>query len=129
MLGGGLNRWQGLYGLMIDNLLSVELVTFTGDLVKASADENPELFWGMRGAGFNFGIVTSATLKIYDLRNGGETQVADLILPYEKHGEIMKILKGFETSQPPALSILVGASWNEEAGGVLKPACLSVRIR
>ena len=58
-LGGGMGRLQRQLGLTIDSLRAVELVTADGRIVRASEDENPELFWGMRGAGANFGIVTS----------------------------------------------------------------------
>ena len=58
-LGGGIGRLQRRFGLTIDNLRSVELVTANGRLVRASVNEEPDLFWGVRGAGWNFGIVTS----------------------------------------------------------------------
>jgi FAD/FMN-containing dehydrogenase len=58
-LGGGLGRLQRKYGLTIDNVVSIDMVTAEGRQVRASADEHPELFWGLRGAGANFGIATS----------------------------------------------------------------------
>jgi len=64
-LGGGMGRLQRKLGLTIDNLLAVELVTADGRVVSASDDENPGLFWGIRGAGANFGIVTSFEFQLH----------------------------------------------------------------
>lgn len=64
-LGGGMGRLQRKYGLTIDNLLDVELVTADGHLVRADENENGELFWGLRGAGANFGIVTSFRFRLH----------------------------------------------------------------
>ena len=64
-LGGGIGRLQRRFGLTIDSLRAVELVTADGRSVRASADEEPELFWGLRGAGANFGVATSLELDLH----------------------------------------------------------------
>ena len=64
-LGGGMGRLQRKFGLTIDSLLSVDVVTADGRLVRASEDENAELFWGLRGAGANFGIATSLEYRLH----------------------------------------------------------------
>lgn len=64
-LGGGYGRYMGFYGLIIDNLLSMNVVLANGSAVSVSESSAPDLWWGMRGAGHNFGIVTSFNSKIY----------------------------------------------------------------
>ena len=68
-LGGGMGRLQRHWGYSIDNMLAVELVTADGTRVRASEEENPDLFWGMRGAGPNFGVVTSFEFRLHQLGN------------------------------------------------------------
>ena len=76
-----MGRLQGLHGLIIDNLLSAQVVTASGQFVTASAAENPDLFQGLKGAGVDFGIILYATFRIYDHKNGGKLFNADLVFP------------------------------------------------
>ncbi|PYH44672.1 FAD-binding oxidoreductase [Aspergillus saccharolyticus JOP 1030-1] len=64
-LGGGHGRYQGLYGLMSDNLVQLNAVLANGTSISVSNDSHPDLFWSMKGAGHNFGVVTSVELKVY----------------------------------------------------------------
>jgi hypothetical protein len=77
-LGGGIGFMARKYGLTIDNLLSVELVTAEGDVIRASKDEHTELFWALRGGGGNFGVVTEFE---YQLAPVGQVYGGALILP------------------------------------------------
>ena len=66
-LGGGIGWIMRKYGLTIDNLLSVDIVTASGELLKASQTHHADLFWGVRGGGGNFGIVTEFEFRLHTL--------------------------------------------------------------
>ncbi|KAH8803614.1 hypothetical protein F5884DRAFT_889003 [Xylogone sp. PMI_703] len=93
-LGGGHGREQGIYGLVSDQIISMTLVTANGSIVNASARENADLFWALRGAGHNFGVVVEIMLQLYDTEPGwGEHYfIADYFFRREQLNEIVEAL-------------------------------------
>ena len=100
-LGGGMGRLQRKHGLTIDNLVEVELVTADGHLVRASEDENPELFWGLRGAGANFGIATSLTFNLSPL--DGAITHGTVFHPVERARELAALFREAVDTGPEEL--------------------------
>ena len=66
-LGGGFGRYEGYYGLVLDNIIEMDVVLGDGSMITVSESSHADLYWGMRGAGHNFGIVTRFKQKIYDI--------------------------------------------------------------
>ncbi len=110
-LGGGMGRLQRKFGLTIDNLLSVELVTADGHLVLASEEENADLFWGLRGAGENFGIVTSFEFRLHAL--DGPVTHGTLTHPVKRARELASIFRETEESAPDELWLGFGLGLDE----------------
>ena len=91
-LGGGLGWLMGKHGLSCDNLISADLVTADGALVTASAEQNPDLFWGLRGGGGNFGVVTSFE---YQLHPVGPVLAGMVIHPMARAKEMLRFYRDF----------------------------------
>jgi len=87
-LGGGMGWLARQFGLACDNVASCQLVTATGEIVRASATENPDLFWGLRGGGGNFGIVTEFEFRLHHI--GTRTLVADFTYPVEEGFAVLR---------------------------------------
>jgi hypothetical protein len=100
-LGGGMGRLQRRFGLTIDNLLGVEVVTADGGLVHASKEEQPELFWGMRGAGANFGIVTAFEFQLHPL--DGVVTHGSVVHPAERAGALAESYRELVETGPDAV--------------------------
>jgi FAD/FMN-containing dehydrogenase len=100
-LGGGMGRLQRKLGLSIDCLRAVEVVTADGRQVRASADENPDLFWGMRGAGANFGIATALEFDLEPI--GPMITRGFLIFPAERAREVAAACRDYLPTAPDDL--------------------------
>ncbi|HET6381114.1 MAG TPA: FAD-binding oxidoreductase [candidate division Zixibacteria bacterium] len=105
-LGGGVGRLQRHFGLTIDNLAAVELVTADGRIVRASETDEPDLFWGIRGAGWNFGVVTSFEFRLHpfgpDLHRGVLAFSAEEIL------DVWEVFRDYATGAPEAVALIFG---------------------
>ncbi|HEX6474615.1 MAG TPA: FAD-binding oxidoreductase [Candidatus Limnocylindria bacterium] len=105
-LGGGVGRLQRHFGLTIDNLAAVEIVTADGRLVRASETEEPELFWGLRGAGWNFGIATAFEFRLQPF--GPDLHRGVLTFPATEVRELWGIFREYARSAPDAVSTIFG---------------------
>ena len=104
-LGGGFGWLSRKHGLTVDNLLAVDVVTADGELLRASADENSDLFWGIRGGGGNFGVVTSFEFKAHPL--GPEVLSGLLIHPFSDVREVLNYYRKFAADAPEELTVWV----------------------
>jgi len=102
-LGGGLGHLMRKYGLTVDNLLSVDLVTANGERMHVDADSKPELFWGLRGGGGNFGIVTAFEYRLHQV--GPLVLGGPILWPFEQAPRVLRFLRDFAGEAPDELGI------------------------
>jgi FAD/FMN-containing dehydrogenase len=102
-LGGGIGYLTRSYGLACDNLLAVDVVTADGRLVQASATENPDLFWALRGGGGNFGVVTSLDFQLHDV--GPDVAMAQIFHPIDAAGDVLRFYREFAASAPDEVAL------------------------
>ena len=100
-LGGGLGHLTRTFGLAIDNLLEAEVVLADGRLVKASSDDNPDLFWALRGGGGNFGVVTSFTFRLHEV---GTVVAGPTFWPVDQATEVLSAYREFILAAPRELN-------------------------
>jgi FAD/FMN-containing dehydrogenase len=103
-LGGGIGHLMRRMGLTIDNLVTCDVVTADGEFVVASQEEHPDLFWGLRGGGGNFGVVTSFEYRLHPL---GPTVLAGLLAwPMEQAVEVLRFYRDFVADAPDEVGIM-----------------------
>ena len=122
---GGFGRISRRFGLTLDNIKAVDIVTADGRLLRASADENPDLYWGVRGGGGNFGIVTSFQYALHPMQRqviGGE-----VVFPLDRARELIHFYADFSSQAPDDLYIdlYVNATATGEGSGAGFHVCYS----
>src|SRR5262249_49201173 len=100
-LGGGIGYLSRRYGLTIDNLLEVDVVLADGRLVTASAEENEDLFWAVRGGGGNFGVVTSFLFRANPV---GTVYGGPIFWPLDKGAEVLRFWRDFILKAPEEIN-------------------------
>jgi len=103
-LGGGIGHLMRKHGLTIDSLVSCDVVTADGERVVASEQENPDLFWALRGGGGNFGVVTSFDYALHEV--GPEVLAGVLAWPLERAGEVLRVYRELVADAPDELGIM-----------------------
>ncbi len=102
-LGGGFGRLGRRFGLSCDNLVSVDVVTADGKLLRASKDENQDLFWGLRGGGGNFGIATGFEYRLHEM--GPMILGGPIIFPFAKAKDVLEFFVEFAATAPDELNM------------------------
>jgi len=103
-LGGGIGWLMRKHGVTVDNLLSADVVTAQGEMVTASEEENPDLFWGIRGGGGNFGIVTSFEYRLHPV--GPVVLAGPVFHPHEDAPEVLRFYREFIAAAPDELTTI-----------------------
>jgi FAD/FMN-containing dehydrogenase len=104
-LGGGIGYLMRLCGATVDNLLAINAVTVDGELIRVSETENPELFWGMRGAGANFAIATSFEFALHEV--GPVVSAGQLVVPGDRALEAFAVWRDFMDSAPREVATII----------------------
>jgi len=105
-LGGGIGWLSPSYGLACDNLISADVVTASGEVITANADENNDLFWGLKGGGGNFGVTTSFEFEVYPV--GPELFGGMILYPLNEAQEVLENFIEFMSSAPDTLGAMAG---------------------
>ncbi|MGH3038093.1 MAG: FAD-binding oxidoreductase [Gaiellaceae bacterium] len=114
-LGGGLGWLMAKFGLATDNLLSARVVTADGRTLTASEQENADLFWGLRGGGGNFGVVSSFEYRLHEV---GPTVTGGLVAhPFDAAGDVLRFYRDFTAGAPDELTTFAGVGHAPDGSG------------
>src|SRR5215469_6261618 len=106
-LGGGMGWLTRKFGLSIDNLISAEVVTADGRVLRAAADEHPDLFWAIRGGGGNFGVVTNFEFQLHEV--GPEVRFALFFWGLDQGAEALRLARDVTAALPEDINAVVAA--------------------
>lgn len=101
-LGGGTGYLARKYGICADNVLGLDVVTANGELVRASENENEDLFWALRGGSGNFGVVTSFEFQLHEV--GPEVLAGQIVHPFDNAAEVLRFYRDFMADAPDELT-------------------------
>jgi FAD/FMN-containing dehydrogenase len=121
-LGGGIGHLIGLHGLTLDNLISATVVTADGDVLSASEEENSDLFWGLRGGGGNFGVVTDFTFRLHPV---GELRAGQLVYDRARAPDVVRKWRELIAVTPDSLAsfaFIASSSVSEAEGAIVAVA-------
>ena len=115
-LGGGLGWLMGKHGLALDNLVSAQVVTAAGDVIEASERSHPDLFWALRGAGANFGVVTSFEFQLHPV---GPIVTGGLIAyPVHAARDVLRFFRDLAAQLPDEVSLAAALTYAPDGSGV-----------
>jgi FAD/FMN-containing dehydrogenase len=114
-LGGGFGRVARRFGLALDNVRSADVITADGQLLHASAEENPDLYWGLRGGGGNFGVVTSFDFQLHRMER--EVIAGMIAFPLSQARQVLRFYADYGVEAPDELYIDGGLSGSGTPGG------------
>jgi FAD/FMN-containing dehydrogenase len=124
-LGGGFGRLARRFGLAIDNLRAVDIVTADGRYLHADAGENADLFWGVRGGGGNFGVVTGFEFGLHPMNR--EVIAGEVVFPLERARELLGFYAEYSASAPPEMYVdaIMSAAPGGKPGVFVLSTCYS----
>ncbi len=123
-LGGGIGYLMGMHGLSIDNLIGAEVVTATGEVLRADAENHADLFWALRGGGGNFGVVTWLEYRLHPV---GPMVTGGLVAhPFEAAGDVLRFFRDTTPSWPDELTGFAGLVHAPDGSGAPIVAVVAV---